>query len=366
MSFIECIDGHQSTFEASVLFWCLLPVLVATVNLLVGCTRAYQRHLKWMHLQKSNTSSNIKEVGANDGALKDEVESSDVIEELSDVNNRVAGLIKEWKIKDIVNDTCWYYFFTSYLIIPIVLNKLFSTLDCVELESGDRYIRQNTSVSCASTKYNDAKVLVLVFSFLYMSTPLVWCVLIFRHRHVFHSKNSTIKGKERDEKHVMYLCDNNPNISMLRFLFEDFKSDMWYFESVDLYRRILFIAVLPLLSTHYSIRASFGCLLALICIYIMREIQPYREEFANTLAYVSQFVVFITYHAALSVETSSQMNFLFSGENLGVWLIVVNTFPTFMALWWATVSCNREHNCRLKRLLKAIERKLSICLFSGF
>lgn len=39
---------------------------------------------------------------------------------------------------------------------------------------------------------------------------------------------------------------SNESLDHIRFLFDDYKLSRWYFEVVDLYRRVLFTGILPL------------------------------------------------------------------------------------------------------------------------
>ena len=55
-----------------------------------------------------------------------------------------------------------------------------------------------------------------------------------------------------------------------------------------MYRRIMFIGIVPLVSPNPATRASFGCMLAIMSVAYFREEQPYRVEFTNTIAHIAQ------------------------------------------------------------------------------
>ena len=52
--------------------------------------------------------------------------------------------------------------------------------------------------------------------------------------------------------------DAAPALQPLRFLFEPYAPKLYFFEAVEMYRRVLFTSVLPLVSTHSDRRAAFG------------------------------------------------------------------------------------------------------------
>lgn len=258
--------------------------------------------------------------------------------------------IKKWKVKDVINDTFYYININFYLFIPISLYKLFQFFDCITLENGSSYIRMETNINCNSKLYQQLSILVIIFTIIYLSIPILWFIGLYRKRHLFHSMNTNIKGKERDEKHLMYLCDNNPHLFKFKYIFNDYKSDSWYFEIIDMFRRILFISIIPLLSKQY--RSTFSCLITFLFIYVFRERQPFREEFSNSLAYLSQFSILLTFHAALSIETSTEWNYFFKNQSLGLWLIFINLLPFILTIWWAIISTKKEYQYQVNRLLK--------------
>jgi hypothetical protein len=75
-----------------------------------------------------------------------------------------------------------------------------------------------------------------------------------------------------------------------------------------MYRRILFVGVLPLASTDASIRASLGLVLAILCLQFFRESKPYRVQSTNMVAYAAQAVIAITFYAALAINTGVSLN----------------------------------------------------------
>ena len=98
--------------------------------------------------------------------------------------------------------------------------------------------------------------------------------------------------------------------------------DKWWFEVADLYRRVVFIGVLPLASTSTATRASLGLVLSILSIAYFREEQPYRVRFTNVIAHVAQFVILVTFYAALTIETGVMMDFGLKDAGMGVFLML--------------------------------------------
>jgi len=63
---------------------------------------------------------------------------------------------------------------------------------------------------------------------------------------------------------------------------------MFYWESIEMYRRILFVGVLPLLTEKSSRRAAFGVLFSIMSAICYRELEPFEQSFNNVLVHVAQ------------------------------------------------------------------------------
>lgn len=70
------------------------------------------------------------------------------------------------------------------------------------------------------------------------------------------------------------------------------------------YRRILFIGILPLLSADTSRKAALGVFFSLCSMTFFREMEPFHRRTNSVLAFVAQYGVFLTFSAALVIDTS--------------------------------------------------------------
>ena len=72
-----------------------------------------------------------------------------------------------------------------------------------------------------------------------------------------------------------------------------------------MYRRILFVGILPLIARENLMRGAVGLGFSLVSMILYREILPYRVETTNTLAYAAQVVVLLTYAVSRFVDYCS-------------------------------------------------------------
>jgi len=153
---------------------------------------------------------------------------------------------------------------------------------------------------------------------MYLLIPFVWLFFLSLHRAALDPPTSN------DEHLALFIRDSNPDLAPLRFLFADYKCSKWWFDIVDMYRRLFFIAVLPLVSAKSSTRASFGCFLAIVSAVYFREAQPYRTDFSNFLAHIAQYSLLVTYFSILVIETHSMNPIGLKGFRLGLFLVSIN------------------------------------------
>jgi hypothetical protein len=159
-----------------------------------------------------------------------------------------------------------------------------------------------------------------LLTLLYGSVPAAWLWLLKRHQHELNPEVSS-----RDERLALFIRDNHlAELSYIRFLFDDYKCNKWWFEVAELCRRIIFISILPLLAAGQDKRAALGCIMAQVSLIYIREEVPFKHKFTNFIAYVAQCVIFLTYFVALTIETGVEIDFGLGEVGVGVFLVLTN------------------------------------------
>jgi len=162
-------------------------------------------------------------------------------------------------------------------------------MDCV-LIAGERYLRVDTSIDCKSPKYLTFRAVNAVFICLYMSVPLSWLVLLFRLRRRLNPPTTSA-----DAGLVLWMRDRDPTLAPVRFLFSVYQPRYYYWEALELYRRVAFIGVLPLLSAKADRRAAIGVLLSIVSLAVYGEVGPFQRNSTKVLARVAQYTIFMTF-----------------------------------------------------------------------
>jgi len=74
---------------------------------------------------------------------------------------------------------------------------------------------------------------------IYQLVPIGYLFLLVKFREKLNPDADT-------PEQALAMRDKDQDLNPIRFLFNDLKCDRWFHEVVDMYRRIIFIGVLPL------------------------------------------------------------------------------------------------------------------------
>mmetsp|Transcript_26890 Transcript_26890/g.31711 ORF Transcript_26890/g.31711 Transcript_26890/m.31711 type:complete len:1775 (-) Transcript_26890:503-5827(-) len=327
---LECIDTGRNPYFDTVYLWCILPLALAGAITLVGCARILFQH----------SSFDLKQ-------LWQDVQTP-------------RSLFSTSKQQSIVNQHSWLLLLLSYVTLPPVSNKQLQIFDCIVLESGESYVRADTSISCTHKDYHQFKSIIIMFIALYQMIPIVWAVILYRNKHALNPSKS-----KYDNQLAMFVRDNRPELAYIRFLFIDYTCSKWWFEIAEMYRRIIFIGFLPLISHDPATRASFGLLLAIVSVVYFSQYEPYRVHLTNIIAFVAQVSILVTFYSALTIESVSWVNFGLQGQKLGVFLIFVNIIIIILSFWFSFDNFREKHKEQVALKNKAAQHENAIKFTEG-
>lgn len=120
-------------------------------------------------------------------------------------------------------------------LLPTITRLVFSSFPCLELDTGERWLLTDKSIDCDSTAHAGvvayAWIMVLVFC---GGVPGGCFLLLWKSRDKI-SKAEEVRAKDE-------------SLSRIRFLFEYYKPEHWYWEPVEMLRRIFMTGFLVILA----------------------------------------------------------------------------------------------------------------------
>lgn len=227
----------------------------------------------------------------------------------------------------------------TYLILPAVSHLQLQALDCVYV-AGDSILRFDTIVDCNSRDYQSFYKADIFLAVVYGTVPIVWLVMLYRKRHRL---NPNVPLLER----ALEIRDADEGLRPLWFLVHVYRPEFYLFEVNEMYRRIFFVGVLPLMSAETTRRAAIGTAFAFIGVVYMREIEPCVRPADNALLHVAQILIFFSYAAALVI--SADLHEGLSSAAFGAVLLMINLFVVALAVWFSLRRQQREQELMLWR-----------------
>jgi hypothetical protein len=253
------------------------------------------------------------------------------------------------------NDHIYFSLVISYLMLPTVAEAEFRGLDCIVV-SGNTYLRPDTTIDCSSTAYKRYLGANVFFIILHQTIPLVWFLLLWRDRELLNPKKKVTHFSKLITAEP--LDDPRNEMAALQpthFLWLDYLPEMYWFEILDIYRRLFFVAIVRMVSVDLLTRASVGSLAALLFIGLYRELSPFVRESSNILSTLANYQIFMMFFAALVIESDalgsfgSLKNDQVAKLKFGAVLVAVNVVVLACSLWFVLKRLQKEREMRFWR-----------------
>lgn len=103
----------------------------------------------------------------------------------------------------------------------------FQALDCVTI-SERRYVKVDTSLDCDSFESQTFIILDGLFIVIYLGIPLLWLLLLCR-------RQADLNPSTLDLRLKYYLRDRQAALNPIRFLFDVYRPQLYFFEVVEMY-----------------------------------------------------------------------------------------------------------------------------------
>ena len=196
-------------------------------------------------------------------------------------------LTKESQAKDLVSRNLFFFLYGTYLS---TCSKTVNVLPfaCRELCRDDKeqlcnkYLRVDYSIRCQGPKYNSLLIVAYVSVVFVIALPAAAFITLWRKRRamigVQEAKTPQTPG---------------PSITGLRFLFENYKTHSWYWELVEMSRKVILTSGLVLLGRESRSYIGFALVIAGMYGMTFSWIKPIKDPFENRLMSTSLVVTVV-------------------------------------------------------------------------
>ncbi|GMI25760.1 hypothetical protein TeGR_g8964 [Tetraparma gracilis] len=171
---------------------------------------------------------------------------------------------------------------------------IFSTFPCLELDTGERWLLADKSIDCDSAAHARmvayAWIMVVVFC---VGVPGGCFLLLWRQR----DKIMASEDKRKEDK----------SLNSIRSLFENYKPEHWYWEPVEMTRRIFMTGFLVVLA-----RGSFAQIVvcqgvSIVALTMLKTRSPFLRGNDNLVAEAMYTQIIITLLLCVLVKSSAEV-----------------------------------------------------------
>ncbi|KDO29141.1 hypothetical protein SPRG_05384 [Saprolegnia parasitica CBS 223.65] len=233
---------------------------------------------------------------------------------------------------------CWKIFFWLALVFyPAVSKKILDLFNCLEIGAGFHLVADMDYLCYSSEWYLRAAVGALGCVGWILGVPLTCFLILLRERHngvrakmkqLRDGKHDLARAKwidamkidyeanglHWDERNMAFADDllsrymmkrnlRNPSVvAGVGFIYHAYKDEFWFFEIVDLVRKLFMNGVIVFVGQGSIAQVVVGLIIIFIYMSILLAVQPYKEGSNNAVAAMAQMQLFVTLFAGLLVR----------------------------------------------------------------
>ncbi|XP_071837771.1 uncharacterized protein [Apostichopus japonicus] len=196
-------------------------------------------------------------------------------------------------------------------------------------------LRSDYSINCNTTTHRRFQIASYCLSIYVIAFPTVLFLLLWKYA----SHNTT--SSELDEH------DNGDSPKWLRFLYENYQSNFWYWEIIELGRKVSQTLVIVVLGWNSSFSVTITLTLAVIFLSLHISFRPMEDNIEHYLQLASLWVIFFNMLLAAVPASDSSSGHL-TTDILVTCLVILNTGVLVIAvvvtiLKMVRIMCNK--NC---------------------
>lgn len=192
---------------------------------------------------------------------------------------RLQGRLND--VQKLRSGTFSLFLLLLFLVYPNVSGTILSSFICKSFDDGSRWLRQDITISCDAPDRTGWLILAGVGVAIYVvGIPLIYIFALWRVRKEINPPDkSQIPDKTK--------------YSTVMFLTEIYKREYYYWEVVELIRKLIQTSLIIFLLDGSVLQMIVMIAVAMVMVQAINELKPYENEAANKLASVAQWELLI-------------------------------------------------------------------------
>lgn len=201
-------------------------------------------------------------------------------------------------------------FFINSLLLPQISMTIFDTFPCQKFD-GDygSFLVIDKTIDCTSAAHGTMRAYALSMIFVFpVGMPLFSLFLLRKNSHKLDPGQGEIEKKHlmrHDSsrhnalKETIGLRDENEDIKHLRFLYESYEPKYWWYEVLEVYRKIVVTGGLRLLERGGGTQYGVALLICALSLRTIAAKKPYVTHAANRVSEIASWGVMLTMIGAM-------------------------------------------------------------------
>ena len=201
---------------------------------------------------------------------------------------------------------------SSYYLLPTISLKLFQFFDCVAISydggKTSKYLRMDSSIDCSSSYYFRSELFSVAMILVYpIGVPILYYLLLQQHGLYLEnrlwiekiSKSAFIQTRRLKYKEFDRTETANDLIRSLDFLYVSYKPKYWYWDVFEVWKRLLFSAVLVAVIQSDISRLVVYLFCTVMLMLLYSYCRPYNLQSDNDVNDISNYQSLFLYLVAL-------------------------------------------------------------------
>ncbi|GMH50627.1 hypothetical protein TL16_g00828 [Triparma laevis f. inornata] len=217
-------------------------------------------------------------------------------------------ILKRLRKVEASNTVYGWFLFTTFLILPSVSTKLFSTFACrISDGSYGSYLKVDYSINCASDEHKFYEAYAVIFIIIYMiGVPALCAWNLWKDRHLLdpgQEQLADIHGEELGMKMAIEererLEEEHLDIKSLAFLYDSYEPQYYWFEVVETLKKLILTGGLVVLGPGTLNQIVISMIICLGSMRVFSGCEPYINYDVDVFSEMAQWQIFFVMLVAL-------------------------------------------------------------------
>ena len=201
----------------------------------------------------------------------------------------------------------------TFLLLPSVSVKIFTTFGCVDFDNGTSFLKVDFSLDCQSAEHSFYKAFAAFMVAVYpVGIPLMYFFLLFTKRQLL--KAGQVENEDREMKRSTALKEalvkreenegKDPALKALSFLYESYEPKYWWIEIFETMRKLSLTGFLVFIAPGTTAQVVVSLVMSMVSLFVYAITKPFIDDFNNYLALVANWQLVLTLVCALAIKVN--------------------------------------------------------------